>query len=102
MVRDTLDCIVLTKAWLPCSVINYNTDNFNVIKTNNNLFNQTSGIIVYVNNKHQISDFTEIFIDKCNCLHFKVGNCDKYEIIILYRSPINNFNNVIYNFYRFT
>lgn len=45
---------------------NYKIENFNVIKTNDNLFNQSSEIIVYVYTKHQIKDFTEIYTKKCN------------------------------------
>lgn len=53
VIKNSLDCIVLTE------VLNYNTENCSVIKTNNSLFNRNSWIIIIfcVNDKYQIIDF---------------------------------------------
>lgn len=95
---NLLDFIVLIEAWLLNNIVSYKIENFNAIKTNDNLFNQNSGIIVFINKKYQINEFTEFAIDICNYLHLKIGNCIKYKVIALYRSPCNNFNDFISTF----
>ena len=81
---NSLDCIVLADAWLFSNTLNYNMENVYAIKTNDNLFNQNSGLIVYINNKYPIENFPENFIDKWKYVHLKLGNYLKYDIIALY------------------
>lgn len=77
-------------------------EHFSAIKTNDNLYNQNSRIIVYINNEYHINEFTEIFIDKCNYLYLKIDNYIKYEIIAVHRSSSNNFNDFISSFKQIT
>lgn len=57
------DCIILTECWLKNCVINFKLTGFNAYKTQENNFNQNSGIIVYVNKKDKINNVNEIMID---------------------------------------
>lgn len=65
------DYIILTKCWLENCIINFEIIGFTLYKTQENSFNQNSGIIVYVvyvNKQLKVNNVSEIIINYCNCL----------------------------------
>jgi len=91
---NLIDCIVLTECWLNNCVINFEIHGFTSYTTKENNFNQNSGIVVFVSNKHKIIKVSEIFMDNCNCLNLSLCVRESArEIIAIYRVHNNIFNN---------
>uniref|UniRef100_A0A2S2PMU1 Uncharacterized protein n=1 Tax=Schizaphis graminum TaxID=13262 RepID=A0A2S2PMU1_SCHGA len=95
MINDSINCldiIILSETWNSTGFTPQNIIGFSSYKSENNL-NQNDGVLIYTNNKHNISINQLQLFSEASCIKINLNvNNKPITIIAAYRSPQSNIN----------